>query len=128
VVVWHDRSLTGAREQQGYVCRNALAIRGKYAAAGKEGRHRMRIWKLVPTDAADPRWRQWNPTPMLVRATDAKEARRLAAAFADRRATAQSTARFGTVYVNPWGMHQDREVSWPTYCEDITDGPPEVLD
>lgn len=53
----------------------------------------MRIWKLIPADTADPRWHQWNPTPILVRARDAKEARRLAAAFADRRAREHNQPR-----------------------------------
>jgi hypothetical protein len=85
----------------------------------------MRIWELKPTDATDPRWRQWNPTPILVQATDENEARTFAAALADAEdATAKSAAKIGIVYANPWGPQQDREAPWPTKCEDVTDGSP----
>lgn len=95
----------------------------------------MRVWKLSPTGATEDRWKQWNQTPILVRASDETEGRKLAAAWADQHATAQTNAKYAKRYVNPWGPNQERDAPWPTKIEDVTDqcvaysgdGPPGVL-
>jgi hypothetical protein len=38
----------------------------------------MRIWKLIPTNLADPIWKLWSPEPIIVRAETEAEARLLA--------------------------------------------------
>ena len=38
----------------------------------------MRIWKLNPTNLADPIWKLWSPEPVIVRAENEPEARLLA--------------------------------------------------
>jgi hypothetical protein len=38
----------------------------------------MRIWKLIPTNLADPIWKLWSLEPIIVRAETEAEARLLA--------------------------------------------------
>ena len=38
----------------------------------------MRIWKLTPTNVAAPVWKIWSPEPIIVRAEDESEAKKLA--------------------------------------------------
>jgi hypothetical protein len=38
----------------------------------------MLIWKLTPTNLADPIWKLWSPEPIIVRAESEADARRLA--------------------------------------------------
>ena len=33
----------------------------------------MRIWKLTPTNLADPIWKKWSPEPIIVRAESEAE-------------------------------------------------------
>ena len=94
----------------------------------------MRIWKLTPTNLADPIWEKWSPEPIIVRAESESEARQWAQL---------KTAKFlpavpgMPLTLNPWAGHKKIEDPGPrpTLCEDITeqtneysvDGPPEVL-
>jgi hypothetical protein len=94
----------------------------------------MRIWKLTPTDLADPIWKKWSPEPIIVRAESETEARD----WAQLKTTKTGPAITGMpLSVNPWAAHKKIEDPGPlpTLCEDITeqtneysvDGPPEVL-
>ena len=94
----------------------------------------MRIWKLNPTNLADPIWKLWSPEPIIVRAENEAEARLLAQL---------KTAKFlpatpgQPITINPWGGYRRMEdpAPPPIVCEDITeqtaeysvDGPAEVL-
>jgi hypothetical protein len=35
----------------------------------------MRIWKLTPTNLANPIWKKWSPEPIIVRAESEREGR-----------------------------------------------------
>jgi len=78
----------------------------------------MRIWKLMPTDLSDPRWKIWKPDPIYVRAESEAQARRLA----QLKTTKVVTPKFGEpIPINPWGGHHKIEDSLlPTTCEDVT--------
>ena len=95
----------------------------------------MRIWKLTPTNLADPIWNgKWNPEPIIVRAETERDARHLAVL---------KTLKFfplipgAPILLTPWGGYKKIEDPGPppTTCEDITeqtdeysvDGPAEVL-
>jgi hypothetical protein len=92
----------------------------------------MRIWKLTPTDPADPIWKDWSPDPVFVRAESEPKARHLAQ-FA--------TAKFlpvrpgQPIRINPWTGQRKIGDQSPTICEDVTaetnefsvDGPAAVL-
>lgn len=92
----------------------------------------MRIWKLTPTDTADPIWKRWSPGPIIVRAESEAEARHLAVL---------KTLKFfpaipgAPISVNPWGGYPKIGDPSPTTSEDISeqtddysvDGPAEVL-
>lgn len=82
---------------------------------------RMRIWKLAPTDLSDPRWEDWNPEPIFVRAESEAEARRLT----KFKTVKGFTLRPGeSLPLNPWGGHKRiEEPAFPTICEDVTDQP-----
>src|SRR5437868_735654 len=94
----------------------------------------MRIWKLSPTNLADPIWKLWSPEPIIVRAETASEARLLAelktAKFLHTKWGQEKT-------INPWGGYKKigDPAPPPIVSEDITeqtdkysvDGPAEVL-
>ena len=78
----------------------------------------MRIWKLMPTDRADPIWKDWSPHPVFVRAESQAEARKLALL---------ATAKYlpprpgEPIPINPWSGHRKIGDPSPTICEDATD-------
>ena len=80
----------------------------------------MRIWKITPTDIADPIWNKWSPGPIIVRAESEREARHLAVL---------ATLKFlphipgGQIALNPWAGHKKKEDPGPlpTLCADITE-------
>ena len=94
----------------------------------------MRIWKLTPTNLADPIWKKWSPEPIIVRAESEAETRRLT-----QLATLKVVPAIPglPIAVNPWGGYKKIEDPGPppTQCEDITaqadeysvDGPAQVL-
>jgi len=92
----------------------------------------MRIWKLTPTDTADPIWQKWSPEPIIVRADSEAEARHLAVLKTLKFLPAIPGA---PISVNPWSGYPKIGDPSPTTCEDIAeqtddysvDGPVEVL-
>jgi hypothetical protein len=91
----------------------------------------MRIWRLSPTNPADPIWKLWQPEPVFVRAQSEAEVRRLAAM-----ATIEFQPPQLVIPINPWSGHKKIEdAGLPTHCEDMTgqieefsaEGPAEVL-
>lgn len=94
----------------------------------------MRIWKLTPTNLADPIWKMWSPEAIIVRAESEREARQLAQF---KTIKGFSTQPGQPLPLNPWGGYKKVEDPGPrpTLCDDITeqtneysvDGPPEVL-
>jgi hypothetical protein len=92
----------------------------------------MRMWKLTPTDTADPIWKKWSPEPIIVRAESEREARHLAVSKTIKTFPA---IPYAPIPVNPWGGYPKIGDPSPTFCEDITnqsaeysvDGSPAVL-
>ena len=94
----------------------------------------MRIWKLIPTNLADPIWKLWSPEPIIVRAETEAEARLLAQL---KTAKFSPAKRGQEITLNPWGGYKKMEdpAPPPIVCKDITeqttefsvDGPAEVL-
>jgi hypothetical protein len=94
----------------------------------------LRIWKLTPTNLADPIWKKWSPEPIIVRAENEAQARHLAVLKTLKYMPAISGA---PIRVNPWGGYKKKgdPAPGPTLCEDITDrtseyhsnGPADVL-
>ncbi|SRR5216683_1653964 len=94
----------------------------------------MRIWKLTPTNLADPTWKKWSPEPIIVRAENAAEARHLAQS---KTLKFLPVTRGQPITLNPWGGYKKKDdpAPPPIVCEDITkqtnqysvDGPAEVL-
>jgi len=92
----------------------------------------MHIWKLTPTNLADPIWKKWSPESIIVRAENERQAERLAAA-----STIKTFAPVPPNIMpdNPWFNRPKIGDPSPTTCEDITDqtdeysvdGPAEVL-
>jgi hypothetical protein len=92
----------------------------------------MRIWKLTPTNPADPVWKDWSPDPVFVRAESEAEARKLA----HYETLKYLPPRPGQpTRINPWSGHRKIGNPSPTICEDVTtatnefsvDGPAAVL-
>src|ERR1700730_1500073 len=93
----------------------------------------MRIWKLTPTNLADPIWNgKWRPEPIIVRAETERQARRLAETITNKTFPPLPPMQMP---VNPWFGRPKIGDASPTTCEDITeqgdeysvDGPAEVL-
>jgi len=94
----------------------------------------MRIWKLIPTNLADPIWKLWSPEPIIVRAETEAEARLLAQL---KTAKFSPPKRGQEITLIPRGGYKKMEdpAPPPIVCEDITeqtnefsvDGPAEVL-
>ena len=93
----------------------------------------MRIWRLTPTDPADPIWKIWNPEPILFRAESEAAARRLANLETTKFLPVQPGR---SIPINPWsGYKKMEDPTSPTLSEDVTDqideysadGPPAVL-
>ncbi len=93
----------------------------------------MRIWKLTPTNLADPIWNgKWNPEPIIVRAETERQARRLAETITNKSFPPLPPMLMPS---NPWFGHRKIGDPPPTTCQDITeqtdeysvDGPAKVL-
>jgi hypothetical protein len=94
----------------------------------------MRIWKLTPSDLANPIWKLWSPEPIIVRAESAAEGRHLAHLKTPKYFPAIPGMPFRD---NPWAGYKKigDPGPGPIFCEDITDqtkefsvdGPAEVL-
>jgi hypothetical protein len=94
----------------------------------------MRIWKLYPTNPADPIWNKWSAEPIIVRAEGEAEARHLGVLKTNK--TFPSIPGL-PIHINPWGGYKSKgdPAPRPTLCEDITEqsneytceGPAEVL-
>ena len=63
----------------------------------------MRIWKLTPTNLADPIWKKWSPEPIIVRAESESEARQ----WAQLKTLKTFSAVPGMpLALNPWAGHK----------------------
>jgi hypothetical protein len=79
----------------------------------------MRIWKLSPTDLAASIWKIWSPEPIIVRAENEFEAKRLAH-FETLRFL--PVIRGQEITFNPWaGYKKIEDPTPPIVCEDITE-------
>ena len=78
----------------------------------------MRIWKLTPTDLSAPIWNKWSPEPIIVRAENEREARRLAVCITNK---AFAPVPPMLMPVNPWFGRPKVGDPSPTTCEDITE-------
>ena len=79
----------------------------------------MRIWKLTPTNVAAPVWKIWSPEPIIVRAEDESEAKKLAQLETLKYLPVLSGRQLA---INPWsGYKKIEDPESPIACEDITE-------
>jgi len=76
----------------------------------------MRIWKLTPTNSADPIWKIWSPEPIIVRAESERQAQRLAAAITNKPFAPVPPM---LMPVNPWFDRPKIGDPSPIVCEDV---------
>jgi len=79
----------------------------------------MRIWKLTPTNLADPIWKKWSAEPIIVRAENEAEARSLAVGVTNKFFAPLPPMMMP---VSPWAGYKKKgdPAPRPTLCEDIT--------
>jgi hypothetical protein len=78
----------------------------------------MRIWKLTPTDTADPIWKKWSPELIIVRAESERQARRLAETITNKTLPPLPP---NIMPFNPWFGRPKIGDPSPTLCEDTTE-------